>query len=125
MSRPALTLAAFALVIAGCGGGDEPGRTATVPGGGSVRVVAKEYSFDPSAIVVRAPGAVKITLSNEGSLAHNLKLTKDGRELGGTPAFPSGQAESVRMKLPRGEYEFLCTVGDHAELGMKGTLRVD
>jgi len=125
LTRPALTLTAFALFAAGCGGHDDPARTVTAPAGGAVRVVAKEYSFDPSAIVVRGPGTLRIALSNGGSLAHNLKLMKDGRELGGTPSFPSGQAESVRLKLARGDYDFVCTVGDHEELGMRGTLRVD
>ena len=124
MSRFALTLAAFALALAGCGGGDERGRTVTVPSNAALRVVAKEYSFDPSGIVVRGPGTVRITLENDGSLAHDLKLSRDGREVGGTPAFPSGQKKSVRLRLARGDYEYVCTVGDHEELGMKGTLTV-
>ena len=113
------------LLVAGCGGGDTQGRTVTAPADGSIRVVAKEYSFDPSGIVVRGPGTLRITLANEGSLAHDWKLTKDGRELGGTPAFPSGQTKAGVVRVKRGDYEFLCTVGDHAELGMKGTLTVD
>ena len=125
MRRSALTLAAFALSTGGCGGDDQPARTVTVPADGSVRVVAKEYSFDPSGIVVRAPGTLRLTLRNEGSLAHNLKLFRDGREVGGTPSFPAGRSESVRLTVQRGDYELVCTVGDHAELGMKGTLRVD
>ncbi len=125
MRRSALTLAAFALATAGCGGDDQPARTVTVPADGSVRVVAKEYTFDPSAIVVRAPGTLRLTLANEGSLAHNLKLMSDGREVGGTPSFPGGRSESVRLTVLRGDYELVCTGGDHAELGMRGTLRVD
>jgi plastocyanin len=113
------------LLVAGCGGGDQPGRTITVPADGSVRVVAKEYSFDPSKIVVRAPGTLELTLRNDGSLAHNLKLLNDGREGGGTPSFPGGRSESVRLEVLRGDYEFVCTVGDHAELGMKGKLTVE
>ena len=111
--------------MAGCGGDDQPARTVTVPADGSVRVVAREYSFDPSAIVVRGPGTLSLTLRNEGSLAHNLKLLSDGREVGGTPSFPGGRSESVRLTVGRGDYELVCTVGDHDELGMKGTLRVD
>ena len=125
MRRPALTLAAFVLVLAGCGGDDQPRRTVTVPAAGGLRVVAKEYSFDPAGIVVRGPGVLRLTLSNEGSLAHNLKLMRDGRVVGGTPSFPGGESRSARRRLERGEYEFVCTVGDHEELGMKGELRVD
>ena len=125
MTRFALPLAALVLLAAGCGGGDDKGRTITTPANGSVRVVAKEYSFDPSHIVLRGPGTLRVTLANEGSLAHNWKLFKDGRELGGTPAFPSGQTKLTEVRVARGKYDFLCTVGDHAELGMKGTLTVD
>jgi uncharacterized cupredoxin-like copper-binding protein len=30
----------------------------------------------------------------------------------------------VRLRLEPGTYEMLCTVGDHAQLGMKGELTV-
>jgi len=125
LTRFALPLAALVLLAAGCGGGDDKGRTITTPANGSVRVVAKEYSFDPSHIVLRGPGTLRVTLANEGSLAHNWKLFKDGRELGGTPAFPSDHTKSAEVRVARGKYDFICTVGDHAELGMKGTLTVD
>lgn len=124
MTRSALTLAAVALLAAGCGGNDRPGGTVTTPAGGSVRVTAKEYSFDPSTIVVRGAGTVRLTLDNTGSLAHNIKVEKDGRVLGGTPAFPAGETRSATVRLPAGTYDYLCTVGDHAELGMKGKLKV-
>jgi plastocyanin len=124
LTRSALTLAAVALLAAGCGGNDRPGGTVTTPAGGSVRVTAKEYSFDPSTIVVRGAGTVRLTLDNRGSLAHNIKVEKDGRVLGGTPAFPAGETRSATVRLPAGTYDYLCTVGDHAELGMKGKLKV-
>jgi len=125
LSRFALPLAAFVLLVASCGGDDQAGRTVTAPAEGAVRVVAKEYSFDPSTIVMRGPGTLRLTLENEGSLAHNLKLTRGGEEVGGTPSFPGGESRSARVRVERGSYEYVCTVGDHAELGMKGTLKVE
>ena len=125
MRRLAAPLAVVAL-LAGCGGDDddEPGRTATVDQGGAIQVTAREYSFDPERIVVEGGGSLTIELRNEGDLAHNLRLRRGDRDVGGTPTFPGGRTESGRVRLQPGTYEMLCTVGDHAELGMTGELEV-
>jgi plastocyanin len=117
---------ALLLLAAGCGGGDDEssGRTVTTAPGATVTVEAHEYSFDPDRLVVERPGTVTIRLRNEGDLAHNLRVTRDGDEVGGTPSFPSGGARTAKLRLARGKYEYLCTVGDHAELGMTGELEV-
>ena len=124
MTRSALTLAALVPLLAGCGGNDRPGGTVTAPAGGSVRLAAKEYSFDPSTIVVPSGGTLRLTLANRGSLAHDIKVEKDGHVIGGTPPFPAGETRSATVRLRPGTYDFLCTVGDHAELGRKGKLKV-
>jgi plastocyanin len=125
MRRLAAPLALVALVT-GCGGDDEdnPGRTVTVDAAGTVTVTAREYEFDPERIVVEGGGPLTIELDNEGDLAHNLRVLRNGREIGGTPTFPGGRTESGRVRLAPGTYEMLCTVGDHAELGMTGELEV-
>jgi plastocyanin len=123
LSRLALTLASFAVLVAGCGGDDQPGRTVTAPANGAVRILAKEYSFDPSTIIVPKPGRLRITLVNKGSLAHNLVLE------GKVPIVPTLRAGETKTTDGFGleccEYEFVCTVGDHAELGMRGTIKVE
>ena len=60
-----------------------------------------------------------------GRFRAEIKVEKDGRVIGGTPPFPAGESRSASVRLASGTYEFICTVGDHAELGMKGTLKVD
>jgi plastocyanin len=117
---------ALLLLAAGCGGGggEDTTRSATVPAGDTLEVVAREYSFDPNRIVVQGAGPLTIRLENEGSLAHNLRLVQDGEEVGGTPSFPGGRSKTARVRLEPGSYEMVCTVGDHAELGMKGELEV-
>ena len=124
MRRFALTLALSPLLALGCGEEETPERTVTVPANGRVAVVGREYSFDPSGIVVKGAGRLTLTLRNEGSLAHNVKVLRGGERLGGTPSFPAGRRGSAVVILEHGNYELVCTVGDHAELGMKGTLRV-
>ena len=117
---------AILLALLGCGGGDddEPTRTLTVGAGETLQVAAREYSFDPNRVVVERAGAVTLRLDNEGDLAHNLRLRRDGREVGGTPTFEGGRTESGSVQVEPGQYEMLCTVGDHAELGMEGELEV-
>jgi plastocyanin len=124
LTRFRLALALCSLVALGCGGDDEPVRTVTAPANSTLRVIAEEYSFDPGAIVLRGAGTLTVNVRNEGDLAHNLRFVRAGEEIGGTPSFPAGEARSARVNLEHGEYELVCTVGDHEELGMTGTLRV-
>jgi plastocyanin len=124
LRRFALTLALCSLLVAACGDDDDSGRTVTAPANARLRVVADEYSFDPSAIELAGAGTLTLTLRNEGSLAHNLKLFRGDEEIGGTPTLPAGRSESVRLNLEHGNYRMVCTVGDHEQLGMKGTVGV-
>jgi plastocyanin len=90
----------------------------------TLRVTGKEYSFDPGAVKMTGAGPLTIELRNAGSLAHNLKLIRNGETIGGTPTFPGGETRSGRVNLEHGRYEMVCTVGDHAELGMRGDFEV-
>ncbi len=125
MRRFALTLVLCSLLVAGCGDEDEPSRTVTAPANAKLRVIADEYSFDPATIVLKGAGTLTLTVRNEGSLAHNLRVFRADEEIGGTPTFPAGRTESARVNLEHGSYEMICTVGDHAELGMRGTLQIN
>ncbi len=109
----------------GCGGDDEEGgRTVTVPAMQAVGVTGDEYRFDPENVVVEGGGVVALSFSNEGSLAHNLKVLRGDDELGGTETFEGGKAETAEVRLEPGSYRLVCTVGDHEDLGMTGTLEV-
>jgi plastocyanin len=125
--RLLVTAAVVAALGAGCDDEESEGRTVTVKGGNDVRVAGDEYSFDPETVVYDGgEGRVEITISldNRGALAHNLKVFDGEDELGGTPTFQSGREESGEVELEPGEYRMVCTVGDHEELGMTGTLEV-
>ena len=116
---------AAAIALAGCGASSGgKGRTVTVEAGGPVTVTAHEYRFDPKTIVAGGGSPLTLTLRNGGSLAHDLRVRRGGRDVGGTGIFTPGQSQTVRLSLPPGSYQFLCTVGDHAQLGMRGTLVV-
>ena len=126
MRRLLCPTALSVVALAACGGDNGGGGSApatTVPSGQAVRVVGRDYSFDPKAIVITGGGDVRLRLANEGSLAHNLRILKGDRDLGGTATFQSGE-RPARVKLAPGEYRMVCTVGNHEDLGMKGSLRV-
>jgi plastocyanin len=124
MRRPLVLAACLAAALSGCGGEGEKGapRTETVPGGRVVRVTGREYSFSPRSLVVTA-GRVRFRFSNQGSLAHDLRIFRRGSDLGGTKPFQGG-ARSAELRLEPGSYRMVCTVGDHATLGMSASLRV-
>jgi plastocyanin len=124
LRRSALTLTLCSLLLAACGDDDDSGRTVTAPANAKLRVVADEYSFDPSGIVLRGAGTLTVRLDNKGSLAHNLKLFRGEEEIGGTPTLQASRSASTRLNLEHGSYRMVCTVGDHEQLGMTGTVAV-
>jgi plastocyanin len=127
MRRLPLVAVLGAWLLAGCGGSDDgkaEQRAVTVPASGGVSLTAKEYSFDPSSMVVTGGGGkLELTLHNRGSLPHDLHVLKGGRDLGGTPSFQKG-TRSAALTLPPGRYRLICTIGDHEELGMHASLEV-
>ena len=132
--RAALTVGLWAIVaLAGCGddeGGDGSGesapRTVTVAAGKPIAVTAHEYRFEPASIELgtesKGPTVVRLRLRNEGAVAHDLHVTCGDQDLGGTPIFGPGQTKTGNVSLTPGEYELVCTVGDHEALGMRGKL---
>ncbi len=115
-------------VLAGCGGGGDGGggKSVTVPAGKPIAVTATEYRFDPGTITVTGGGGnVRFELKNAGSQAHDLHVLKGGQDVGGTSVFGPDQTQDATVQLQPGTYEFVCTVGNHEQLGMKGKLVVE
>jgi plastocyanin len=116
-------------LLAGCGGGDGGGgggtsRPVTVKTGQTLKLVGDEYAFHPSRVVVVGAGELEFELDNQGSLAHNLSLRRGGSQLTAVSTIKGGEIGTGTLALAPGRYELICTVGDHAKLGMKGTLQV-
>ena len=129
LRRAAVTTLALAVGLLGCGSEEDgkPARTITVEPGATVSIEGDEYSFDPGAIVVESGGeevVLTLALKNVGSLAHNARVFREGDEIGGTPTFKGDEERSGKVTLAAGDYELICTVGNHKQLGMKGTIEV-
>jgi plastocyanin len=77
-------------------------------------------SFQPTQIVVQAPGPAALTFRNASSLPHNLTFTIGLTAATRTIVEPGGSDQVPLAPLAPGAYRFVCTIHD----GMTGTLVV-
>jgi len=85
-------------------------------------VIGKSFSFSPSEMRVRKGDTVKIIFNNtEGT--HDFVMdefnVRTARIAGGT------SAEATFVADKTGSFEYYCSVGQHRQMGMKGTLVVE
>ena len=119
---------ALGLVVlaAGCGGGgdasdDVPGGTeAGTSSGADYELFASEFAFAPPFLVVEKAGTYRLSLRNDGNVPHNLTI----KGVGNTPDVRPGETTTVELTLKHRSYEYFCSIADHAEQGMDGTLNV-
>jgi plastocyanin len=112
-------LAVMVLVVTGCGGG-EP--TARAPDG-RVAITLDDFSISPQRVRARA-GETTFSIVNEGRIGHNFHVIgSKGEPVAVTTLLP-GDRETATADLRRGTYRMVCTVSNHEELGMYGTLVV-
>jgi uncharacterized cupredoxin-like copper-binding protein len=120
-ARLAAAVTTLALVCAGCGAGGDGDRVRAPRGKLTVRLV--DFRIEPQEILARR-GETTVEVVNAGRLPHNFQvLAGSSTRIGFTTLLPGESASKVR-RLTRGTYEILCTVANHRELGMYGTLRV-
>ena len=122
-----LLLLGLVVVAAGCGGGDcsgdgigddEPFKPAS---GADYEVFASEFAFAPPFLVLDKPGTYTFAVRNDGSVPHNFTI----KGIGGTEDAQPGETKTAELTLDKaGTYEIVCTIGDHEEQGMFGTLNV-
>jgi plastocyanin len=123
--RPAASaLAAAALVLAACGGGDSGSDGTTAPIAADVVVKAVDpLAWDKSEYTATA-GDVVIAAENDSSQPHDLKVIgPDSAQLPLDLQIPSrGDVETGTVALTAGAYTLICTIPGHAN--MKATLTV-
>jgi nitrite reductase (NO-forming) len=138
--------AALSLVVAACGsasaapqwtfsakGPDAAAATAapaappaaaasTAPSGEVVGTLAFEsfdLGFTPATTEVEAAGTYEVTLTNTGSIIHDLTFP-DGTVI----AAEAGQTATGTVTVPEEGITFLCAVPGHADAGMTGSITV-
>ena len=118
--RATAALVALAVMI-GCGG-DEP--TAVVSRF-DVEITLDDFLIRPQNIEVEVPvGQMHITVTNRGRLRHSFHLWGANSAPVDIDRLAPGARASDGVYLARGEYRMVCTLSNHAELGMTGRLVV-
>jgi len=124
-----MLLLAVGAALTGCGEDTtKSSGSVTLQAGQPVVVAGDEYSFKPGTVTIRGasgPAPIRFELRNEGSLPHDLHVRRGGDDLGGTDAIGEGKTAEASVTLGPGDYEIFCSIGDHADLGMKGDLKIE
>jgi len=104
------------------GGGESSGEASG--SGGKLEVIANESAleYEEESLETEA-GAVEIDFDNPSAIGHDVKIEKDGEDLGGTEVIIQSE-ESATVELEPGDYVFYCSVPGHREAGMEGPLTV-
>lgn len=122
-----LVIAGVTLAVAGCQRVAQSPAPRTAEEGTTqvVKVVAKEFAFEPKEVKVNA-GMAKFVVRNEGSVEHDFEIVgvaEHGAEHEGKLIQPS-EAREVEVELKSGTYQVVCTVAGHKEAGMVATIVV-
>jgi plastocyanin len=90
-----------------------------VSGKSTFDVSAQNFSFTPSELDGTAGQSLKLTVTNDGSVAHTFTIDSEQVDITLQP----GQSQQVSVTFPQsGSVEFYCKF--HVSSGMKGTLTV-
>jgi uncharacterized cupredoxin-like copper-binding protein len=85
----------------------------------TVKVTAKDFSFVLSTKTVKH-GRVRFVIRNTGRSPHDFAIARHT-----STTIGPGKTTSLTVALTKpGRYPYTCTVDSHADLGMKGVLRV-
>ncbi len=87
-----------------------------------ITVEGSEFKLTPSEITVKKGERVKITFTNTGNVQHDFVIADLGVA---TKRINPGESDTVEF-IPdeSGQFGFICSVGNHEELGMVGNLIV-
>lgn len=102
-------------------GGPGGGVLPPFAGARTIEIVARDFTYNPSEITVRAGEAVNIQVVNQGTVVHDLMIPGIGIHF----MVPVGQSATSGFKVNRpGAYEFFCGIPGPREAGMIGKITV-
>ena len=90
--------------------------------GQTVEVKISQMHFDPSDITVRVGQPVTIVLTNDDTLNHQFSI--DALNVKTDVIGPNKTVSVTFTPSQPGDYQFICPLPGHAQLGMVGTLHV-
>jgi hypothetical protein len=97
------------------------GSSSAAAGPTTLSVTLSELKITPATLTAPA-GPVTITVTNSGSMAHNLSIPSLGAK---TADLAAGATATLKLgDLAAGTYEVRCEIPGHADGGMKATLTV-
>ena len=123
-----ILVVALSLILAACGSK-----------GTTLNVTATDNGYDSKTYTVPAGAQVKLTLTNNGAVQHEFAILKLGQHV--TPPFGEKDEDKILWELDGvepgtsksdtftaptepGEYDVICGIPGHIELGMTATLVV-
>lgn len=84
-------------------------------------VTGKNFAFAPAAMTVNKGDRVRITFVNDSG-THDLVIDEFNAR---TKVIQGGAKETIEFIADKtGSFEYYCSVGQHRQMGMKGTLTV-
>ena len=84
------------------------------------QVAMLDYRFEPAQLRVREGQPFAVTFTNDGARPHSFAVSSLDLDV----VVPSGRSRTVVVRLPAGTYDYVCSVGDHEQEGMKGRVVV-
>lgn len=81
-----------------------------------------EFAYSPNQITLSAGTPSVIKVNNDGKMLHTFTIP----DLGIDESLSPGESQLITVEAPEvGEYQLLCTISNHAALGMVGTVIVE
>jgi plastocyanin len=90
---------------------------------GRIEIELDDFLIQPQNVRAAA-GELTFDVSNRGRLGHNFRVRGRNGEPVAIKTLLPGHRASATVRLARGQYKMLCTVANHEQLGMTGTLVV-